>query len=141
MMKKFKIISIAFFFCARIATGQVITDLEIYYLPWSMRPDAQLEAEEVRDYNHGKNSYFCIQDSVIIDRFIKSMSIFYLRPFPELKKIDHVMVIDIHFYDGYKQTIGLNTRKCFKFSNTFYHTNFELEKWMDKYIPPARIPW
>jgi hypothetical protein len=139
-MKKFKIISIAFFFCARIATGQVITDLEIYYLPWSMRPDAQLEAEEVRDYNHSKNSYFCIQDSVIIDEFIKSMSVFYLTPFPGLKSINHVMVIDIYFRGGRKETIGLNARKHFVFLGNFYHKNYELIAWMDKYIPPARIP-
>lgn len=139
-MIKLKTTCILFLLCSSAISAQIITNLEIYYLPWVFRPDAQLEAEDVRNFNHGKNSYVCIQDTTAINEFIRSMSVFYLTSFPELKKIDHVMVIDIYFEDGSKKTMGLNARKHIVFLNTFYYKNFELIKWMDKYIPPAKIP-
>lgn len=120
--------------------SQVITELEIYYLPWSIRPETTLNAGDVRNFNNGLNSYLCIQDSVAIQEFVKSMSIFYMRPFPELNKMNHVMVIDIRFDDNTTQTLGLNTYQHFWYLGLFYHKNFELIKWINKFVPPAKIP-
>ena len=125
-------------FWINIIGAQTITRLDIYYLPWHIRPDGPLPEDEVRNFNHGKNSYFCIQNSAIIDEFVKAMSIFYLRPFPEMKAMSYVMVIDISFEGGNKKTIGLDTDKSVFFLNIFYHQNFELSKWIDKYVPPAK---
>jgi hypothetical protein len=141
IMKKIQLFFIVWIGLPNYVNCQVITDLEIYYLPWSIRPDAQLSAEDVRDFNNGRNSYYCIQDSTIIAEFIHSMSIFYLRPFPELKKINHVMVIDIHFKRGGKRTVGLNTKKFLSYEGTCYSMNWELINWIDKYVPPAENPF
>jgi hypothetical protein len=138
-MKKIIIISVLFLSICDIY-AQVITDLEIYYLPWSIRPEAVLSANDVRNFNHGQNSYLCIQDTLVIKDFIRSMSIFYLSPFPEKKTMDHVMVIDIHFRNSDTKTLGLNFRQHILYSNVFYFRNFELSKWIDKYVPPAKIP-
>lgn len=139
-MKKIMIVNVLLSFFLDCASSQVITDLEIYYLPWSIRPEAVLNAKDVRNFNNGQNSYLCIQDSLIIQEFMWSMSIFYLRSFPELKTMDHVMVIDIHFRDGNTRMMALNSRKHILYLNMFYYKNFEIIKWIEKYVPPAKIP-
>jgi hypothetical protein len=129
------------FFYSNISQSQTIEYLEIFYLPWSIRPEGHLEVEDVRDFNNGKNSYFCVQDSVAVNEFVISMSLLYLKPFPELKPIGNVMVIDAYFEDGTKKTIGLNYRKHVEFNNVRYYTNYKLVAWIDKYVPPAKKPW
>jgi hypothetical protein len=117
--------------------AQTVIDLNIYYLPWNSSFEDRIDDAYLRTFK--KTQYACIQDTMIIDEFLKSTSMAFFSPFPELKSINPVMVIDMYFENGSRESMALNYRKNVMFQGYYYHINVRLAEWIEKYLPPYRF--
>ncbi len=135
-----KIIVLVFILYAGVVKCQEpkINRIDFYYLPWEMRTVGDISAEDVRDFNKGKNMKYTIENDTVINKICNTLVFFKMKFLKHEKSTDNRMVIDFCFDDGTIKTICLNTMKLIHYNNCLYHSNYYLLKLFDEYLPPAK---
>jgi hypothetical protein len=137
-MKKMIILLFILYAGAAACQEPKIVSIEFYYLPWEMRTVYNISAEDVRDFNKGKNMKYTIENDTIIDKICHTLLFFKMKFLGHENSIDTRMVMDFCFDDGTIKTVCLNTMKWIYYNNCLYHSNYWLSKLLEEYLPPAK---
>lgn len=135
-----KVIVLVFILYAVVAKCQEpkINKIDFYYLPWEMRTVGNISAEDVRDFNKGKNMKYTIENDTVINKICQSLVFFKMKFYSIEDSYDTRMVIDFCYIDGTIKTICLDTMKMIHYNNCLYHSNYWFLKLLEENLPPAK---
>ncbi len=140
-MKKL-VICIIFLFVDISCMAQFIDTIKVYYLPWNLKTKGALKAEDVRNFNNGKNYYFEINNDSSIQEFDQALNIYNFKDTSKYKLIDVRMVLDFILSDKSIFSIELGApavpngkSRSVKIATSYYENNSQLNYVIDKHIP------
>jgi hypothetical protein len=113
-----------------------ITRIDIYYLPWEMTTQYDLNINDLKNFNNGKNSFYSISDTNQIKIFIKEFE--NLKKVGKIKTIDYRMLMEFYCNNKVIKTIGFTRKKAVYIEGTLYHSNYGIQKFLEENIPPAK---
>jgi len=131
------------FFCIVVSCySQSIDTIKVYYLPWNLKTKGALKAEDVRNFNNGRNHYYEITNDSSILEFDRALNYYNFNDTSKYKLIDVRMVLDFILSDKNVFTIEIGCpavtggkQRPVKISNSYYDNIIALNMFIDKYIP------
>ncbi|NBG66616.1 hypothetical protein [Acidiluteibacter ferrifornacis] len=117
-----------------------VDSIVVSYLDWKVRTRGRLSCEDVKNYNNGRNARYVISDKVVIQKFVRALSLVHMNLTMKKEEGDIRMVLDFYKSGELKKEICLNYIRGVLIDGNLY-MSLPLYFLIDEEIPRTTAPF